>query len=180
MALTRKQGGVLLGMGVGLSTAVLLIIIGMASNPLGFSDEMDLASRMSVAIQSCILPVLFLIISVGRLAGHRFFTPEDIDAGAAQGGTDRARMLQSILQNTLEQTMIAVIIYMAWAVVMPGRWLSVVPMVAIVFAVGRILFFAGYEKGASSRALGFTLGFYSSVAMLVCVIGHVLHHHLAG
>ena len=105
---------------------------------------------------------------------------EDIDAGAAQGGTERAKMLQSLLQNTLEQTVIASLVYLAWAVMMPPRWLSVVPMAAILFSFGRILFFVGYEKGAASRALGFALGFYSSVGMLLCVIGHFLHQLFTG
>jgi len=89
-------------------------------------------------------------------------------------------MLQSLLQNTLEQTVIAIMVYMAWAVTMPAEWSSVVPMAAILFAVGRVLFFSGYEKGAPSRALGFALGFYSSVGMLVCVIGHFLHQVFTG
>jgi hypothetical protein len=174
VALTQKQRGVLIGMVVGMASVVAMIFIGEMTNPFGFDEDMDLASRISVAIQSCALLSIFLVVSVGRLAGHRFFTPEDIDAGAAQGGTDRAKMLQSLLQNTLEQTVIAILVYMAWAVMMPAGWLSVVPMAAILFAVGRILFFVGYGRGAPSRALGFALGFYSSVGMLICVIGHFL------
>ena len=174
MALTQKQRGVLLGMGVGLLSAIALIGIGAMTNPFGFDEDMGMASRIAVAIQCCALLCVFLVVSVGRLAGHRFFTPEDVDAGAAQGGSDRAHVLQSMLQNTLEQTVIASMVYMAWAVVMPAEWLSVVPMAAILFALGRILFFAGYEKGAPSRAFGFALGFYSSVGMLLCVVGHFL------
>jgi len=165
---------------VGGASVVAMIFTGGMTNPFGFDEEIDLASRISVAIQSCALLSIFLVASVGRLAGHRFFTPEDIDAGAALAGTDRARMLQSLLQNTLEQTVIAIMVYMAWAVTMPAEWLSVVPMAAILFAVGRVLFFSGYEKGAPSRALGFALGFYSSVGMLVCVIGHFLHQVFTG
>ena len=175
MTLPQKQPGVLLGMAVGLTSAVALIVIGGTINPFGFSTAMDLPSRMSIAIESSVMLAIFLVASVGRLARHRFFTPEDIDAGAAQGGSDRAKILQSLLQNTLEQTVIAIMIYMAWAATMPAQWLSVVPMAAILFSLGRALFFVGYEKGAPYRALGFALGFYSSVGMLICVIGHVLH-----
>jgi uncharacterized MAPEG superfamily protein len=163
MTLTQKQQGVLLGMAVGLTSAVALIVIGGTINPFGFSTAMDLPSRMSIAIESSVMLAIFLVAS------------EDIDAGAAQGGSDRAKILQSLLQNTLEQTVIAIMVYMAWAATMPAQWLSVVPMAAILFSLGRALFFVGYEKGAPYRALGFALGFYSSVGMLICVIGHVLH-----
>ncbi|WP_242482515.1 MAPEG family protein [Thiocystis violacea] len=77
--------------------------------------------------------------------------------------------LQTLLQNTLEQFSIALIAYLSWAVAMPAAWMSVIPLAAMTFAIGRILFFAGYKKGAPSRALGFTLTFYPSVLMLLGV-----------
>lgn len=82
-------------------------------------------------------------------------------------GTKQAQLLQSLLQNTLEQSVLAIVAYCAWAVVMPTVWLSVVPLAAIAFAVGRVMFFVGYKDGAPSRAIGFTLAFYTSAAMLV-------------
>lgn len=157
------------------ATAIIaLIATGIATNPFGYADDMDLTAKLSVAIQSCAAVVVFLVVSVGRLAGHRFFTPEDIDAGAGMHGTQKAKILQSLLQNTLEQGVIATVLYLTWAVVMPGRWLSVVPLAAIAFSVGRVLFFAGYEKGAAARSLGFALTFYSSVGMLISLCTFVV------
>ena len=77
--------------------------------------------------------------------------------------------MQSLLQNTLEQSVLALLIYLAWAAVMPSAWLSVVPLAAVSFALGRLLFLAGYASGAPSRALGFTMTFYPSIAMLICI-----------
>jgi hypothetical protein len=51
ITLTQKQHGVLLGMAVGLKSAVALIVIGGTINPFGFSTTMDLPSRMSIAIE---------------------------------------------------------------------------------------------------------------------------------
>jgi uncharacterized membrane protein YecN with MAPEG domain len=114
------------------------------------------------------------MLAVGRLAKHRFFTPQDIDGGGFSEDTERARVLQSLLQNTLEQCCIAFIVYLAWAVIMPPAWMSVVPLAALAFALGRVLFFAGYMKGAPSRALGFTLAFYPSVIMALCIVANML------
>jgi uncharacterized membrane protein YecN with MAPEG domain len=114
-----------------------------------------------------------LFFTIGRLAKHRFFTPEDIDGGGFSDDSEQARSLQSLLQNTLEQFCIASSVYLAWAVVMPGQTLSVVPLSAIAFCVGRVLFFAGIKGGAPSRALGFALTFYPSVATLICMLGYL-------
>lgn len=153
----------------GAAIAAVIIIVGVWLNPFGFSAQLLFADRASVAVQSSSLLALCLAVAIARLAKHRFFTPEDIDGGGLQPGSNRATLLQSLLQNTLEQCVLAGLVYMAWAVVMPSSWLSVVPLAAGSFAVGRTLFFVGYGAGAPSRALGFTMSFYPSVAMLSCV-----------
>ncbi|GAB3672198.1 hypothetical protein GCM10028792_05840 [Salinisphaera aquimarina] len=158
------------GMLVGAACALAIVIVGAWLNPFSFQSEMGSAERLGIAIKASVLPAIFLAASVGRLAKHRFFTPEDIDGGGLTRGTERAMLLQSLLQNTLEQFALAVVAYCAWAVVMPATWLSVVPLAAVAFAVGRVMFFSGYEHGAPSRAIGFTLSFYPSVLMLACVV----------
>jgi hypothetical protein len=63
--------------------------------------------------------------------------------------------------------MLAVAAYMIWAAAMPHAWLRAVPIAASLFAVGRILFAIGYERGAPGRAMGFGLTAYPTFAMLV-------------
>ena len=169
MKLSLKQKGVLRGMAAGVLAAVAIISFGAYSNPFNFTDELPVSQRLSVAIQAIALLAACLVFAVARLARHRFFTPEDIDGGGFHTSTDRAALLQSLLQNTLEQAVLATLIYMAWATTMPGSTLSVVMLAAAAFVIGRVLFFVGYRKGAPSRALGFALTFYPSVGMLVCI-----------
>lgn len=170
MNLSTQQRGVLHGMLIGAACALAVVLFGAWFNPFAFAPDLDGWRRIGVAVKAGSLPALFLAISIGRLAGHRFFTPADIDGGGVTPDTDRARQLQAILQNTLEQTVLAIVVYAAWAVVMPATTLSVVPLAAIAFAVGRTLFFAGYRYGAPARALGFTLSFYTSLGMLGCIL----------
>ena len=170
MGLSVKQKGVVRGMVIGALTAVAIIAAGILTNPFAYSSDLDLAARLTVAIKSCLLLAICLAISVGRLAKHRFVTPEDMDGSSAMQSTQRAKVLQSLLQNTLEQSVLAALVYLAWSIVLPADWLSVVPMAAIGFLIGRLLFFAGYDKGAPSRAIGFALAFYPSLGMLLCVI----------
>ena len=174
MALTKKQIGTVQGMLFGVIVALGVIILGSWLNPLNFDESLGVNTQLRVAIGSSVLVCFFLLVSVMRLAKHRFFTPADIDGSGLTDGTAQAKLLQSLLQNTLEQAAIAVVVYLSWALLMPATWLSVVPLAAICFALGRILFFRGYTSGASSRAAGFALTFYPSAAMLLCVLVNVL------
>lgn len=174
MALTEKQTGVIKGMVVGMAIACAIVVGGSLFNPFTLDSSATIAERLSLAIQCLLLPAVFLVASVGRLAKHRFFTPQDIDGGGFSDDSQHAKTLQSLLQNTLEQFCIALAIYLAWAVIMPGQTLSVIPLAAVAFSIGRILFFVGYNGGAPSRALGFTLTFYPSAVMLVCMLGYLL------
>ena len=174
MKLTDKQSGVLKGVAFGLLMAIAIIVMGAWLNPFSFDENLNKMERLSIALQCSLIPTLFLAISVGRLAKHRFFTPEDIDGGGLSNGSDEAKVLQSLLQNTLEQFALAFAIYLSWSIMMPANWLSVVPLAAIAFGIGRVMFFIGYKHGAPSRAIGFTLAFYPSLMMMTCIIGRLI------
>ena len=51
----------------------------------------------------------------------------------------------------------------------PFKWLRAIPMAALVFVAGRILFARGYERGAPGRATGFALTAYPTFGMLATV-----------
>ncbi len=109
------------------------------------------------------------MISIGRLVFRRFCHDNGFDGGLPPG-SEEPRMLQSVLQNTFEQGVLAGFIYIAWAAVMPGSTMSVPLLAALLFAPGRILFFASYDRGAPWSGPGFALTFYPSVLMLVAVL----------
>jgi hypothetical protein len=113
MTLSEKQRGVLRGMAIGALAAVLLIVLGVVLNPFGYRPDVTISERLSIALKASAFLCLFLAVSVGRLAKHRFFTPEDIDGGGLTMGSDRAKLLQSILQNTLEQSVLAAFVYLS-------------------------------------------------------------------
>lgn len=79
-------------------------------------------------------------------------------------------MLQAVLQNTLEQTVLAAIVQAAWIQMASSQWLPVANVAAILFIAGRALFATGYRKGAPARAFGFGLTFYPSVVLLMGLV----------
>lgn len=173
--LTEKQRGVLGGMVLGTASTLLASALAIVAAPSIFlPDDSSVASAIAHALQWDVLLVLWLAANIAVLARHRFFTPADIDGGGLSDGTPAAKVLQSVLQNTLEQVVLALSVHLIWAATMPWRWQAAIPAAAILFFVGRALFWRGYSRGAPDRALGFALTFYPSVAMLVVAVGHLL------
>ena len=169
MELTNKQKGVVRNVipaagltAVGLGGVSLLLSLNML--PL---DEPG--ARIAWALKWTLLPVLTLMVSIMRVANHRFSSPEDIDGSGLTDGTPQVRVLRAILQNTLEQAVLAVAAYAIWAVAMPHSWLRAIPIAAALFVTGRVMFTRGYAQGAPGRATGFGLTAYPTFGMLATV-----------
>jgi len=170
MTLTVKQRGVLKGILVGTAITIVVILGAVFFCPSDLALEASADERLGFAIRSDAFIALWVAISIGLLAKHRFFTPEDIDGGGLSRGSETANVLQSTLQNTLEQSVLAVLVHLAWSIVMPVVWIPAIPAAVLLFLCGRVLFLRGYRGGAPSRAMGFALTFYPSVLMLAVVI----------
>lgn len=165
--LSQSQRGVIRGMASGLVLAAAAIALPVyAMHPFGAS----LAERASLLALCLLPPVATLAISIARLAKHRFFTPADIDGSALTEGSDRARLLQALLQNTLEQVALAVPVYVAWAMLAPAWMLGALAAASGLFLLARLLFYTRYRSGAAARSLGFALTFYPTVLLLVGLI----------
>ncbi len=159
-------------MAVALLISVSTLGWGIVFDPFHLGSINDFWGRLHILGLSSALPALFFIALIVRLAIFRFFSPEDIDGSASTAGSREAKLLQSLLQNTLEQFIIAIGTYAAWCLLMPMSWLSAIPLASLLFAIGRICFFKGYRKGAPPRAFGFALTFYPTVLLLLILFIH--------
>lgn len=158
-------------MAVALATAIAVFVLSVACLPGVVPLASDLAARLTLASWAVVLPLTTLLICIARLAKHRFFTPEDIHGSGLSDGTERAKYLQALLQNTLEQSCLAIPVYIATAMLAPAVCLPVIPAAALMFLVGRLAFFAGYAKGAPARAFGFAFTFYPTALMILWLLG---------
>ena len=178
--LSETQAGVLRGMAAGLAATLVALGAAVALAPQALLPGPGRAAALVHALAWDLLAVACLAINIALLARHRFFEPADIDGGGLTAGTPTARVLQATLQNTLEQTVLAVATHAVWAATMPRHWQAAVPAAAVLFAAGRILFWRGYAHGAAARALGFALTFYPSVVMLVVLAARAVARGVGG
>ena len=170
MDFTDKQKGVIRGV----IPAAILTIVGLGGVsrllPVSVLPFDEPGARIAWALQWALLPVLTLVVSIARTGNQRFYSAEDIDGSGLTEGTPQARVLRAVLQNTLEQAVLALAAYAIWAVVMPHAWLRSICIAAPFFVTGRVLFARGYVRGAPGRALGFAMTAYPTFAMLATAI----------
>ena len=119
------------------------------------------------------MPLIALALTIGNVARLRFFSSEDIDAAAGSSTTLPIRRAGAILQNTLEQAVLALGTYVLLARVRPDGAALLIAL-ATLFALGRLLFGLSYARGAAGRALGFVLTFYPSVGALAIAVAAVI------
>jgi len=173
LMLTETQRGVLGGMLAGLAITLFALGFAIVEPPQALLPELASHSALVQVLRWEVLLIVWLAVNIAVLARHRFFTPADMDGSGLAEGTSKAKLLQSILQNTLEQSVLAFSAHLIWAAAMPRDWQAAVPAAAILFFLGRALFWRGYSHGAPARALGFALTFYPTVVMLVLVLGRL-------
>ena len=128
-----------------------------------------LPDRLIAVAKADLLVLFWLAATIGNVARLRFFSASDIAGSASTTSSADVSSANAVLQNTVEQVALAVPIHVALAVLVA----SSVPLIialSMLFAVGRFLFWIGYANGAGSRAFGFALTFYPSVAGLIIAV----------
>ncbi len=167
------QRGVAIGMASALLMAVTCLTLAAIFGEARIAPSTSIEFRLELLAAALMAPAASLFVCIARLAKHRFFTPEDINGSALTEGTSRAKLLQALLQNTLEQVALALPVYFACSFTFPSQLLGLIPTAAAMFLVGRVLFYVGYAGGAPSRAFGFAFTFYPTI-LLGCVAVYYL------
>jgi uncharacterized membrane protein YecN with MAPEG domain len=163
-AFRREQRGVALAMAAALVTAIL-VLGGVVLAERG-GAPMPVAARLAATLRIEAFVVVWLVAAIANVARLRFFSARDIAGSGAEGASDEVRWAGAILQNTVEQVALAVVVHLIVAASI-DRPVALVAALAALFGVGRLLFWAGYRHGASGRAFGFALTFYPSVLALL-------------
>ena len=162
----REQRGVAIRMVAALCVTILVTVVWVYWS---VPDSRPLPDRLVAVARADLLVLFWLAATIGNVARLRFFSVNDIAGSVSTTGSVNVSSANAVLQNTLEQAALAVPIHVALAVLV----VSSVPLItalSMLFAIGRFLFWIGYANGARSRAFGFALTFYPSVAGLIIAV----------
>ena len=115
---------------------------------------------LNVALIAAFAPPGFVLLAmIGRLAQRRFFDDAIID-GAPPAPGSGAEIDARVLQNTVEQAVLALLLWPLVGLVLGG---ALIVALGASFAVARLLFWIGYHVSPAARALGFAATFYPTV-----------------
>jgi hypothetical protein len=147
-----KRMTVILGMALGLVWSVAVVWLpGQGPQPF---------IPINLALIYAFLPGgFFMVLMIGWIAAGRFFNDDRID-GAPPAFGSRADINQRVLTNTVEQMVLALLI---WPFV--STVLGAVTVIVMGLAMGgaRLLFWVGAHLSPSLRAFGFAASFYPTV-----------------
>ena len=168
----RKQ---VLGIALAIAAALVVALVGLRATSLFAAmlpDGDDLATRLAFAVRWLLAPGCMLLAGV-QVAAGRGFHADAIDGTR----TPKSHALEIALrynQNTVEQTLLAAIAWLGLAVSVPHAALAFVPAMAVLFVVGRALFWIGYLIYPVARAFGMVLTALPTLAAYVWLVVQAL------
>ena len=174
MSLLPEGRGIAVYISLGWLVTILIIFGFALLNPLQINSS-SLQQQLALTAKCLLVCIFWLIVSIGRLAKLRFFSREDIEGSGLTLGSEQAHILQAILTNTCEQTLLACLVYLAWTLCMPVALSGALVGAATLFFCGRAFFTYNYAYGAVSRAFGFAITFYPSILLFIWTTIHLLY-----
>lgn len=147
-----KRVLIALGMALGLVWAVAIVLVPLSLD-LPFVPP-ALALPAAFLIPGCVMAAM-----IAALATRRFFNNDLIDGDVASTGSP-AQIDQRVLTNTVEQLVLALLIWPFIGFSLGG---AVLIAMGLGMAVARLLFWLGYHISPPLRALGFAASFYPTL-----------------
>jgi uncharacterized membrane protein YecN with MAPEG domain len=143
------------------------IIIGIFTfvyfNPMQMQLPKEIILSMAI-----LLPTLTLIVGVFRVAMIRA-QDVNIQNPLNEQPTDKLILAKQYLSNTLEQFVIAFVVYYIVVSSIPPFNNYVVILLGLVFFIGRVFYFFGYKK-PFLKGFGFSLTFFSTLFGFLVVL----------
>jgi hypothetical protein len=158
MALDPTQRNVVKGIVLTALFSAAALLAGYLWSPWEPKGIENTADRLAFALTCDVFVFLWLLAGVVRV-----FSPQDMDGAGLTVASAPVKAERAVLQNTLEQVVLAVGAHLALAILLPAEDLGLIPTLVAVFAVGRLAFWLSYRRGATARAFGFGTTFYPTV-----------------
>lgn len=160
MSLDREQGSIVWQSGLAILVSAVVLgggYLWLPPQTVGVAATMDLADRLGFVLKWDLLIFLWLAGSIGAVSQKRFWTPADRHGSAYSKTSPALAVRAANLQNTLEQTVLAVAAHLILATVLRDEELVLIPLLVVLFLAGRGAFAVGYARSPIARAFGMAL-----------------------
>lgn len=168
--LRREQRGVIRGALAAVVACILVVLVAWYSGDALVTRADDPMARLALALWLDLAVLFCLVVAIGRVANARFASAEDISAAVAPTESPAVRAHRAVLQNTLEQVVLALPVHLALALLLPPGRMAVIAALVLLFVAGRFAFTIGYARGGPGRTFGFGLTFFPTAAALLAAI----------
>jgi hypothetical protein len=159
-----EQRRVVLGASLALVVGAIVLVGGYSFLSIPLHGTAPIAERLAFALRVDVVVLLWLLAAIANVGNRRFLSRDDIQGAGFYPPSEGLAVPVAILQNTLEQTVLAIGAHLVLATLLLGQELVVLPLLALLFCIGRAAFWVGYRSGAGGRAFGFALTFFPTVA----------------
>ena len=151
---------VLIGMVAGVVWSVALLVLAV------FVVAIPVFALIPTIMTAFFGPGLVLTAMVGRVM-HRRFSRGQIEGPLSEAGEiDRA-----VIQNTIEQLVIAAAIWPAAAVILGPYGPGVIVVLGVGFTLARLVFWFGCHIGTVARVAGLACTFFPTVFVALWALG---------
>jgi len=116
------------------------------------SDALELSVRLLLGAQLLLAPAGLLLLMVLAVASVR--ARDDALDPIADPESRLYRILQRVLSNSVEQTVILGPAFFLFVLTLPAAWIDLAPLVMVLFVLSRLGFWAGYLLTPFWRAPG--------------------------
>jgi hypothetical protein len=132
----------------------------------------DTADRLAFALKWLLVPGLALLAGI-VVAARRGFIADAIE-GTRSPANYALEINLRYNQNTIEQTVLAIVAWTGLALALPRERLVLIPVMAGLFGLGRLTFWIGYLLHPLGRAFGMVLTALPTVIAFGWLLVHVL------
>lgn len=160
MPFDREQGSIVWQSALAVLAATAVLVsgyLGLSPELVGVTDSMTLADRIAFALKWDLPILLWLAGCVGGVSQGRFWTPADRKGSASGPPSPEIAVRAAVLQNSLEQTVLAIGVHLILATVLSAQELILIPLLVLLYLVGRAAFALGYATSPIARAFGMAL-----------------------
>lgn len=141
--------------------------------PFSVAHGLSYADALALLAPWLMCLALPLVYAIARVAIYRFLTGvyrESAHKIPFDHEDLRLQALKNQLQNTFEQALLALIVYLSLLSLLPSQHIGALYLSCVCFLLGRALFFLGYMHRGLARALGFALTFYPQILLLTFAV----------